>query len=52
MQLLKQRIKEKGLLQTYVAKTLGINPSLLSMYLNEHRPCPVEVKKLLTILLS
>ena len=42
----KEKIKDKGLKKTWIAKQIGINPVLLSYYLNGDRPMPeaVEIK--------
>jgi predicted transcriptional regulator len=47
----KDKIKQKGLKKSWVAKHIGISSQMFSMYLNESRPIPKiiedKLKKLL-----
>jgi len=47
----KKLIKERGLIITWVAKQIGVNRSLLSMYINDLRPMPEDVEDKLKELL-
>lgn len=39
----KQKIKERGLIQKWVAKQIEIDPVLLNYYLNDVRPMPQHI---------
>ena len=49
--ILKQRIKERGITQRWIASRIGVKPSTLNHYLNEKRTMPQwvsdAIKKLL-----
>ncbi len=42
-----KRIKEKGLLKSYIANKLGISNVSFSYYLNKVRPIPEDIEKAL-----
>lgn len=48
----RNKIKEKGLKQKWVAKKLGVSQTMLSYYLNETRPIPDNLETELKILLK
>jgi predicted transcriptional regulator len=48
----KERIREKGLLKSWIAKKIGISNVLFSYYLNGTRPMPEHVEIKLKEILS
>ena len=40
----KEKIKQRGLLISWVAKKIGVSHVLLSYYLNDKRPIPYDVE--------
>jgi len=41
--ILKQRIRDKGLRQNWIAEQIGINANTLRAYLNDLRPMPQNI---------
>lgn len=52
MEELKKKIEEKGLKIKWVADTVGVSPTLLSMYLSGNRNMPKKVLKKINKLIS
>ena len=50
--MLQNKIKEKGLKQSWIAKKLSISPVLLSFYLTGARPMPEQIKRKLKEILD